>query len=501
MKKFFLIIMSFAVSVAICFTSCVNEEEYTKDSSVKLQFSADTVSFDTIFTTIGSVTKQIRVFNPENKAVKLDYITLGGGNHSYFRLNVDGDTSLTVRNIEIPAKDYIFIFIRTELDINNQSNPLLIEDSIIFAFNTKTQSVLLSAYGQDAYYHKPTHSLKLGETIVPYSLVNEGGKEAGVELNGNDVSWKTDKPHVIIGTCVVDSAFTLNLSDNTQIYMGNNSDFWVYKDGTLNASGTTSNPVVFQSLRTQERYADIPGQWGKIWFWAGSKDNKLDNTVVKNATIGIVADTCVNDNHTLELKNTRIENCSSYGLYARGADIYGENVLVQNIGSYAVALTIGGSYEFIGCTFANYWSYSSTRNDAVLLLNDWYEAADGTVQYRRINKCDFHNTVIYGSLFDNEVELDLSETLNSSYTFDHCLIKSSILNNNGRNIVSCIFNKDPQFEDVSLGDLHPSESSPLIKNGNGIYNSVVPYDIYGIYRSDPPCIGAVEYVRKAERTR
>ena len=275
----------------------------------------------------------------------------------------------------------------------------------------------------------------------------------------------------------------------------------MYKDGTLNASGTTSNPVVFQSLRTQERYADIPGQWGKIWFWAGSKDNKLDNTVVKNATIGIVADTCVNDNHTLELKNTRIENCSSYGLYARGADIYGENVLVQNIGSYAVALTIGGSYEFIGCTFANYWSYSSTRNDAVLLLNDWYEAADGTVQYRRINKCDFHNTVIYGSLFDNEVELDLSETLNSSYTFDHCLIKSSILNNNGRNIVSCIFNKDPQFEDVSLGDLHPSESSPLIKNGNGIYNSVVPYDIYGIYRSDPPCIGAVEYVRKAERTR
>ena len=217
--------MSFAVSVAICFTSCVNEEEYTKDSSVKLQFSADTVSFDTIFTTIGSVTKQIRVFNPENKAVKLDYITLGGGNHSYFRLNVDGDTSLTVRNIEIPAKDSIFIFIRTELDINNQSNPLLIEDSIIFAFNTKTQSVLLSAYGQDAYYHKPTHSLKLGETIVPYSLVNEGGKEAGVELNGNDVSWKTDKPHVIIGTCVVDSAFTLNLSDNTQIYMGNNSDF------------------------------------------------------------------------------------------------------------------------------------------------------------------------------------------------------------------------------------------------------------------------------------
>lgn len=492
MKKNFLMAIIVALLCASAFVSCTNEEKYSSSDKITLQFSSDTITFDTIFTTIGSVTKQIRVFNPENDPVKLSYITVASGNTSYFRLNVDGDTSLVAKDVVIGAKDSLFIFVRVELDKNNQSNPLLIEDSIIFAFNGKTQSVLLMAYGQDAYYHKPTHSLKLGEQTIQYSLANEGAEEVGVTVSGNYITWKTDKPHVILGTCVVDSAFTLDLSDNTLIYMGNNSDFWVYTDGTLKANGTISNPVVFQSLRTQDRYADIPGQWGKIWLWAGSKDNQMENVVVKNATIGIVVDTCINNNHTLEIKNTRIENCSSIGLYARGADIYAENLLIQNTGSYSLALSLGGSYEFIGSTIANYWSYSKTRTDAALILNDWYEANDGSIQARKIEKCDFHNCIIYGSLFENEIEFDLAENLGSSYSFDHCLIKSTLIKNNNQNIVSCIFNKDPMFVDVAEGDLHLEDSSPAISAGNGIYNNIVPYDIFGTYRLDPPCIGALE---------
>lgn len=491
MKKIFYLIISL-ILFASSLTSCVNEEEYTSDNSVKLQFSSDTITFDTIFTTVGSITKQIRIFNPENKKVKINYITLANGQSSYFRLNVDGDTSLFARDIEIGAKDSIFLFVRVELDKNNQSNPLLIEDSIIIDFNSKQQSVLLMAYGQDAYYHKPTHSLQMGEQTVSYSLANEGGSEAGVVVSGNEIHWNTDKPHVIIGTCVVDSAFTLNLSDNTLIYMGNSADFWVYKGGTISALGTTNNPIVIQSIRTQDRYADIPGQWGKIWLWAGSKDNKMENVRIKNATIGLIVDTCVNNNHTLEIKNTMIQNCSLYGLYSRGADIYAENVLVSNTGDYAVALSIGGSYEFIGCTFANYWSYSTTRTSATLLLNDWYEASDGSIQKRKIQKCNFHNTIVYGSLLDNEIELDLLTDVGSSYSFDHCLLKSNTLSNNNQNIVSCIFNKDPFFTDATENNYQPLPSSPCKGNGNGIYNSIVPYDIYGVYRLDPPSIGAIE---------
>lgn len=63
--------------------------------------------------------------------------------------------------------------------------------------------------------------------------------------------------------------------------MASGADFWVYTGGSLQAQGTTNAPVKFTSLRHQDRYSDIPGQWGKIWFWAGSMDNVLDNVVIK----------------------------------------------------------------------------------------------------------------------------------------------------------------------------------------------------------------------------
>ena len=501
MKKIFLITILLIVFVANVFVACTDEEKYSSSSSIKLQFSSDTISFDTIFTTIGSTTKQVRIFNPENEAIKLDYITLANGHSSYFRLNADGDTSLVAKDITIGAKDSIFVFVRVELDINNQTNPLLIEDSIIIAFNGKQQSILLMAYGQDAYYHKPTHILQSGESGIPYSLANEGGDASGVIVSGNNIMWKTDKPHVILGICVVDSAFTLALTDNTLIYMGNNSDFWVYTGGTLKANGTNSSPVVFQSLRTQDRYANIPGQWGKIWFWAGSKDNVLDNVKIKNATIGMVADTCVNNNHTVAMNNVFIENCSQIGLYARGTDIYATNLIVQNCGSYCVALTIGGSYEFIGCTFANYWSYDATKNKPVLLLNDWYEANDGSIQARKIDKSDFHNTIIYGSSTDSEIEFDLLEGLNSNYSFNYCLIKTDAITNNNSNVRNCIFNKDPMFVNIAERDVHVENSSPAIGMANGIYNAIIPYDIYGVLRLNQPTIGAVENRNRVDNRR
>lgn len=118
---------------------------------------------------------------------------------------------------------------------------------------------------------------------------------------------------------------------------------------------------------------------------------------------------------------------------------------MQNTGSYSVALTLGGSYEFIGSTFANYWTYDNTRTKSVLLLNDWYEAADGSKQLRRIEKASFHNTIIYGSLLDNEIEFDLTEGLQSQYLFDHCLLKSNALSNNNGTVQACVLNKDPMF--------------------------------------------------------
>jgi hypothetical protein len=55
-----------------------------------LLFSEDTVIFDTVFTTIGSVTKQFKVYNPSSDEVTISSIALARGQQSKYRINVDG---------------------------------------------------------------------------------------------------------------------------------------------------------------------------------------------------------------------------------------------------------------------------------------------------------------------------------------------------------------------------------------------------------------------------
>ena len=58
----------------------------------------------------------------------------------------------------------------------------------------------------------------------------------------------------------------------------------------------------------------------------------------------------------LTIKNSIINNMSGLGILGQGAYIEGENLLVSNAGQYALALNIGGSYDFKHCTFANYYN-------------------------------------------------------------------------------------------------------------------------------------------------
>ena len=62
------------------------EEEVLERSSVELEFSTDTIFFDTLFTAERSVTKRLRIFNPGDKAVILESVALAGGEASPYTL-------------------------------------------------------------------------------------------------------------------------------------------------------------------------------------------------------------------------------------------------------------------------------------------------------------------------------------------------------------------------------------------------------------------------------
>ena len=103
MKYFLITILSFCI-----FFSCTDEE--VMNSNVKLQFSADTITFDTVFASVGSITKTLTIYNNNNFDVSSN-IKLKGLSAANFRMNIDGTPGNTQNNILIPRNDSIFIFI------------------------------------------------------------------------------------------------------------------------------------------------------------------------------------------------------------------------------------------------------------------------------------------------------------------------------------------------------------------------------------------------------
>src|SRR5574344_862340 len=148
--------ISFLVSIFIAFvatfTGCV-DETFTDAPSCVIEFSSDTISFDTIFTTIPSRTTSFLVYNRNKKALKISSVRLAGGTHSLFRMNVDGrlpDDSNIVTDIQIKAQDSLYIFVELTIDPTDKATPVYFEDAVEFIVNGVTSNVKLMGYGQDA---------------------------------------------------------------------------------------------------------------------------------------------------------------------------------------------------------------------------------------------------------------------------------------------------------------------------------------------------------------
>src|SRR4026209_915111 len=103
------------VFIAVILNSC-RKDLITTNPADKLSFSTDTLTFDTVFTTLGTTTLYLTVHNPNNKKISVSNIHLGGGDASLFRLNIDGRQVNEATDVEIPANDSIYIFVAATVD-------------------------------------------------------------------------------------------------------------------------------------------------------------------------------------------------------------------------------------------------------------------------------------------------------------------------------------------------------------------------------------------------
>lgn len=498
-------ILFIALLIPLLLASCVKEERYLTDQSARLSFSDDTVAFDTVFSTMATITRQVRVYNTYDEPLLIDAVTLQGGPTSRFRINVDGDTSFVARDVVIAAHDSIFIFVQANINPNDQTTPYLVEDHIVFSFNDKQQQLLLTAYGRNAVYHHPTHPRSIYQLYInqwgqvdtmwmPYSIID-------------CANWDHTRPHVIMGYAVVNSNETLHLTAGDELFFATDSYLWVYDSATLDCRGTQGNPVRFTSLRHDGHYDSLPGQWGYIWLSSGSKDNVMDWTRVENATYGIVVDTCVTGSPTLTITNSVVQNNSMCGIVGQGAWIVGDNLLVACCGESLMNLQYGGRYLFSNSTFANYWRYSSRKTPS-LIINNYYQYDRQTIFPRPIEQAEFRNCIIYGTYSgrDNSGELlfDYYDGATMNATFLNCLLRTSLIDTLGHPTFTpaptlsgsnLIIGQDPKFAAPNEHDFTPGKQSPAIAAGSNDFITI-PTDLNGNARGIPPTLGAFEAIQE-----
>ncbi len=384
----FLLIFFFLSTI---FYSC-RRDNFFEESNVKLEFSLDTVLFDTVFTSIGSATRSFTVKNPYNKPVKISSISLAKGNNSNFRINVNGNVG-DAKDVEIGAKDSLYIFV--EVTVNPDRDEMLEQDSIVFVANGIYSDIDLVAYGQDV------------------NLIN--GYVLGTQ------TFTNNKPYLIYNSVAIDTGAVLTIDAGVHLYFHRNSGFYVW--GTLKVNGTTDEPVIFEADRLEEDYFDVPNQWEGIWLSKISKDNYINNAEILNAYIGIRVDSTQNENPQLLLTNSKIEHHSLAGVYAQMSSIFAANCVFSDCGYYSVALTRGGSYQFYNCTFANYWR-NTVRQTPSLVLNNYIETDDAAYLYN-LKEAYFGNCIIWGTL-DTEIGIDnkyAGQGADFNYLFDNCIIK------------------------------------------------------------------------------
>ena len=306
--------------------------------------------------------------------------------------------------VQLLAHDSLYVFIETTADIAD-ANPadMLYTDEILFDAGTLQQKVNLVTLIQDAIFLFPdrTPSGSGGYSYENLQLDNNDPESNiyGFELTDAELHFTNAKPYVIYGYGGVATGKTLSIDAGARIHFHNESGIFVKSGGSIQVNGLPStttkleNEVIFEGDRLEPSFAETPGQWGVIYLAKGSTNNIFNHATIKNATVGIFVDR--QDPTTVQITNTQIYNASNYGLVARNGKINGNNIVINNAGKSSLACILGGTYDFVHCTFANFWSNSSRQSPAVYLDNSYTESEKTFVS--PLLQADFKNCIFYGA--------------------------------------------------------------------------------------------------------
>lgn len=427
--------------LSLAFISC-KKDSFITSGDARLNISTDSLRFDTVFTSVGSVTQSFKIRNDNEQQLRLSSVKLMGGSSSPFKININGTAANELSNIEIAAEDSIYIFVSVTVNPTVANLPFILSDSISIQYNGNQRWVQLEAYGQNAVF-----------------------------MNGVDITTNTTftnaKPYVILDYLHVATGVTLTVLPGTKIYSHANAPIII--DGTLNATGMPNNKIIFTGDRLDAPYRDFPASWPGIIFRSSSINNVFQFAEIKNAYQAIVVDQpASNANPKLTMQQCIIDNAYDAGIFSINSSITASNVLISNCANN-IAIQGGGVYNFTHCTAASFSNNYLLHKTPVLSVANY--TTQGGVPVVNNLQAAFINCIFWGDngFVDNEIIVNKEGAAPFAVNITNSLYRSLIDPANAT-LTNVIKNQDPLFDSVDVSNRyydfrHTKSPAPGLEQG------------------------------------
>ena len=385
-------ILFFLITI-IVFVACANDDSFSSSSGLRLEFPADTIKLDTVFSRTSSSTYTFWVHNRNNEGVKLQSVRLKRGNQTGFRVNVDGvyldnSNGSQTNDVEIRKNDSILVFVEiTPLETYSLC-PESITDYLVFSLESGVeQSVCLQAWAWDA--------------VKCYSPVIAA-----------DTIIESDKPLLIYGDFTVKEGVHLTIK-NTTLYFHDDAGMEIH--GTLHTDRCIMRGDRLDRMFSYLPYDRVSGQWKGVRFHESSTDNTLNNTQIRNANQGIVCDSAALDstNYRLKMQQCVVHNCMGDGIRLSNSHVYLENCQLSNAMGDCLSVS-GGIVEISYCTFAQFYPFVGGRGAALYFTN----------QFSPLLELSCEGSILTGYDDDVIIGQHSSADLPFNYSFKNCLLRT-----------------------------------------------------------------------------
>lgn len=373
------------------FFSCADDDSFSTSTSLKLEFSADTLKLDTVFSRTPSSTYSFWVHNRNNDGIRIQNVRLKQGNQSGYRVNVDGvyldnANGSQASDIEVRQKDSVLVFVELTAPETYQVDPAVLEDDLLFTLESGVeQKVLLYAWVWDA--------IKLYSPVI--------SKDSVIDSR---------VPYIIYGDLLVQEGATLTIR-NATLFFHDSSGMEVY--GTLKTENCLLRGDRLDRMFSYLPYDRVSGQWKGIHFYSNSLHNTLNNTEIRNSKQGILCDSTSLDSvqYRLILKQCIVHNCEGDGIKITHSNVLLENCQITN--TLGDCLSIQGGFTKLSyCTLAQFYPFSAERGAALRFTNS------------SPLKLDVEGLILTGYADDVLMGRQVSNTNAFDYTFRHSLLRT-----------------------------------------------------------------------------